>query len=102
MRIIKPSTLVHWASRHSGAAPALLHWYETARKAGWKTLTEIRRDFPHADMVKVESLKPVFVFNIAGNKFRLICAVHFNKDRLYLLDFLTHAEYDKEAWKRRL
>jgi mRNA interferase HigB len=102
MRIIKPSTLVQWAKRHSAAAPALLHWFEITRKATWKTLADVRRDFPHADLVRVESLKPVLVFNIAGNKFRLICAAHFNKGRVYLLDFLTHADYSKDAWKRRL
>jgi len=72
MRIIKPSTLVQWAKRHSVAAPALLHWFEITRKATWKTLADVRRDFPHADLVRVESLKPVLVFNVAGNKFRLI------------------------------
>ena len=102
MRIIKPSTLTQWAERHGAAAPSLLHWYEAVHKVDWKTFGELRRDFPHADMVKVESLKPVIVFNVAGNKFRLICAVHFNKGRVYLLDFLTHADYDKDAWKRRL
>lgn len=53
-------------------------------------------------MVKVGSLKPVIVFNIAGNRYRLIAALHFNKDRLFLLDFLTHADYSKDAWKNRL
>ncbi len=102
MRFIKPSTLVKWAKAHSAAAPALLHWSEVARKAKWKTLAEVRRDFPQADLVKVESKKPVIVFNIAGNKFRLICAIHFNAGRVYLLDFLTHADYSKDTWKDHL
>lgn len=102
MRIIKPSTLVEWAERHADAAPSLLRWFELATKAQWKSLTDVRRDFPHADMVKVGSLKPVVVFNIAGNRFRLIAALHFNKGRLFLLDFLTHADYSKDAWKNRL
>lgn len=102
MRIIKPSAIEEWAKRHSVAVPALLHWYEVARRATWKTLTDIRRDFPHADMVKVGSLKPVVIFNLGGNNFRLITAIHFDKGRVYLLDFLTHADYDKGVWKRRL
>ncbi|MDB6119702.1 MAG: hypothetical protein JWO08_3483 [Verrucomicrobiaceae bacterium] len=102
MRIIKPSAIGDWAKRHSAAIPALLHWYEVGRKATWKTLTDVRRDFPHADIVKVDSLKPVVVFNVGGNNFRLITAVHFDKGRVYLLDFLTHADYDKDVWKRHL
>ena len=53
-------------------------------------------------MVRVESGKPVLVFNIAGNSFRLIAAVHFNTGRVFLLDFLSHAEYSKNVWKKRL
>jgi mRNA interferase HigB len=102
MRVIKPSTLIRWAERHPAAAPSVLRWFEITRKASWKSLTEIRRDFPQTDMVKVESLRPVFVFNIAGNNFRLIAAVHFNTGRVFLLDFLSHAEYSKEVWKKKL
>ena len=102
MRIIKPSTLTQWAKQHSNAAPALLHWYEVAREAKWDTLTDARRDFPHADMAKVESMKTVIIFNIAGNNFRLITAIHFNTGRVFLLDFLTHAEYSKDTWKNSL
>jgi len=39
------------------------------------------------------------LFNIGGNKFRLIDAIHFNRQKLYIRDVLTHAEYDKERWK---
>lgn len=102
MRVIKPSTLIRWAEKHAAAAPALLRWFEITRKASWKSLTEIRRDFPQTDMVKVESLRPVFVFNIAENNFRLIAAIHFNTSRVFLLDFLSHAEYSKEVWKKKL
>lgn len=53
-------------------------------------------------MVRVASERPVFVFNIAGNNFRLIVAIHFNTGRVFLLDFLSHAEYSKDAWKNKL
>jgi mRNA interferase HigB len=42
------------------------------------------------------------VFNICGNKYRLICAMHFNTGKVFLLRFLTHAEYDKDQWKDQL
>lgn len=102
MRIIKPSTLVEWAGRHPAAAPSLLRWMEMASRAQWESLSDVRRDFPHADIVRVGSFKPVVIFNIAGNHFRLITAIHYNTGRLFLLDFLTHADYSKDAWKGRL
>jgi mRNA interferase HigB len=102
MRTVKPSTLLNWARKHPSAAASLLRWFDITRKATWKSLTEIRSDFSQADMVRVESGKPVLVFNIAGNSFRLIAAVHFNTGRVFLLDFLSHAEYSKNVWKKRL
>lgn len=102
MRVIKPSTLIRWAKKHPTAAPSLLRWFEITRKAAWKSLTEIRADFPQTDMVRVASERPVFIFNIAGNNFRLIAAIHFNTGRVFLLDFLSHAEYSKDAWKNKL
>jgi mRNA interferase HigB len=42
------------------------------------------------------------VFNICGNAYRLICAIHYNTGKVFLLRFLTHAEYDKDRWKDEL
>lgn len=42
------------------------------------------------------------VFNIGGNKYRLIAAIHFNRQIIFVLRFLTHAEYDKNIWKEQL
>lgn len=102
MRIIKPSSLSAWAKAHSGTDPALLHWLEVASRAKWHSLTEVRRDFPHADQVRVGSLKPVTIFNLAGNNFRLITAIHYNAGRVYPLDFMTHAQYSEGSRKRTL
>lgn len=49
-----------------------------------------------------DSKRQVIVFNIAGNKFRLMAAVHFNTRIVFALDFLTHAEYSKNRWKDQL
>ena len=73
-----------------------------AKKAQWTCLLEVREDFPHADSMIVASGNPVVVFNIAGNKCRLIAAIHYNTQRLFVLTVLTHAEYDKEKWKDML
>ena len=102
MRIIKPSRLLEFAEEHPRAAPSLLHWLEVAKEAEWRNLAATRRNFPHADEVRVASLKPVTIFNVSGNAFRLITAIHYNTGIVFILDFLTHADYDKDRWKSRL
>jgi mRNA interferase HigB len=59
-------------------------------------------DDPHADAVKATSGNDLVVFNPCGNKYRLVTAIHFNRRKLYILRFMTHAEYNKERWKEQL
>jgi len=42
------------------------------------------------------------VFNIAGNRYRLLTAIHYNMRKVFVLRFLTHAEYTRETWKDAL
>ncbi len=44
----------------------------------------------------------MYVFNIAGNQYRLIAAIHFNMQSVYTLRLMTHAEYSKDRWKDEL
>lgn len=102
MRIIKRKRLRELAERYSDAAEPLEKWYQLASHAHWSSLQDARRVYPHADAVEVESGKIVTVFNIGGNKYRLIVAIHYNTQSVYILDLLTHAEYDKGFWKASL
>ena len=68
----------------------------------WNTLTEMRVVMPSADEVIVKSGRRVVVFNIGGNKYRLIAAVHYNTQIVYAMLFMTHAQYNKDNWKRLL
>ena len=52
--------------------------------------------------VRVSSGNPVVVFNVCGNTYRLICAIHYDTGKVFLLRFLTHAEYSKSRWKDEL
>jgi mRNA interferase HigB len=70
--------------------------------ARWASFAGIRSVFPSADLVTVASGRKVVVFNLGGNEFRLVCAVHFNTGMVFALRFLTHAEYSKETWKEKL
>ena len=102
MRIITRRRLADYARLHPDAATALRVWTTMVRHAAWRSLAETRRDFPHADEVRVGSGRPATVFNVRGNKYRLIVAIHYNRETVYVLRFLTHAEYDKDAWKGTL
>lgn len=102
MRLIKRATLREYARRFPKAAGPLDDWARLALSAAWKNLVDTRKTFPHADQVKVRSSRTVTVFNLRRNDFRLITAIHYDRQRVFILNFLTHAEYSKDAWKNRL
>jgi mRNA interferase HigB len=103
MRVIKRKPLLDFAARHPDAREPLDDWYRIAKRATWRDIGDVRRIYPSADgNVPVDSERNVTVFNIGGNKFRLVVRIHYNTQMLYVLRVLTHAEYDKEMWKRKL
>ena len=102
MRITKEAFLKQEAKHFPKAISSILAWISVARKADWKSFGELRKDFPSADMVTVASKNKVIIFNICGNTYRLITAIHFNARHIYTLRFFTHAEYDKNNWKNEL
>jgi mRNA interferase HigB len=52
--------------------------------------------------VRVKSGRQVVVFNIKGNDFRLVCAIHYKTGTIFLLRFFTHADYSKNRWQSTL
>ena len=77
-------------------------WLKVARDADWKNLHQVRQAYRSADGVTVGSGHVVTVFNIGGNKYRLIVAINYRWAMVYVLRFLTHAEYNKDKWKAEL
>ena len=102
MRIIKETFLVKAAGDYPPATLYLNSWIKVVKNAAWLNIENVRKTYPSADAVRLASGRTVFVFNVCGNKFRLIVAIHFNRQIVYTLMFLTHAEYDKEKWKGQL
>jgi mRNA interferase HigB len=99
MRIIKRTTLAAFWVRNPQAQSGLLYWHKLTRAARWACLPDVRGTFPHADAVTVRSGRSVVVFNIAGNKYRLVAAIHYNRAKVFTLMVMTHAEYSREKWK---
>lgn len=101
MRVIKPATLKMYWTEHRDAKAALQAWLVAAEVAHWRSIQEVRQAYPHADAAEVASGATVTIFNIRGNAFRLITAIHYNRQIVFIRDFLTHAEYSKNQWKER-
>ena len=83
-----------FAKKHPACATALESWYRIVKHTNFNTFAELRQTFSSVDQVG-----KLTVFNIGGNKARLIAAIHYNSHRIYIRSILTHTEYDKEGWK---
>ena len=94
MRIISHTKIVHAQSKHPDCHTALDQWYRLSKKAQWRNFDDVKRCFTAVDKVGNK-----FVFDVGGNKLRLIAAIHFNTGRLFIRAVLTHREYDKGDWK---
>lgn len=101
MRNITRKFLEASKTAHPRSRAPLDHWHRVARAAKWANLAQTRQSFPHADQVTVKSGRTVTVFNLT-NHFRLITAIHYHRLEVFTLRFLTHADYDKGAWKNTL
>jgi mRNA interferase HigB len=77
-------------------ATALDVWYRLMKRSRYKTFADLKSVFGAVD--KVDQL---FVFDIGGNKLRIVAAIHFNSDKVFIRHILSHKEYDKDIWKQR-
>jgi mRNA interferase HigB len=102
VRIVSKAFLVAAGQEHPAAARHLDAWRKFVTVANWRNLMEVRQMYPDTDSVKVRSGRQVLVFNVRRNDYRLIVAVHFNRQIVYTLRFMTHAEYSKDRWKDTL
>ncbi|WP_028909115.1 type II toxin-antitoxin system HigB family toxin [Prevotella sp. AGR2160] len=93
MRIIshKKLKLFYEQPKYAEARLPLERWYYIASQREWHNLADILQDFGDTDMVGNQH----YVFNIHGNKFRLVVVIQFTIQRIYIRFVGTHAEYDK-------
>ena len=94
MRVISRKKLRAFWEVHPEARPPLENWFRVARQAGWRSFTDVRATLNSADFVEGK-----VVFNVGGNKYRLIAAIHYNRQKLYIRHVLTHEEYSSGGWK---
>ena len=94
MHVITRKRLNEFAEKHANTKSGLAHWYRVLKKSHFANFAALRNAFPQADQVG-----GLTVFNIGGNKVRLIAAIHYNRQKVYVRAVLTHAEYDAGKWK---
>jgi mRNA interferase HigB len=79
---------------HADSCEPLYDWYRVASKSAWYSLIDVQAIYP-----KAEAVGNFTVFNIKGNRYRLIVDVLYPSQRIYIKYVLTHAEYSKDDWK---
>jgi mRNA interferase HigB len=93
------TAIERFARKHRDAAAWLANWIEIVVDATWRSLRDVRQQFPSADGVPLKSGVVVTVFNVKGNEYRLLTIISYASQRITVYDVLTHAEYNKEKWK---
>ena len=71
-------------------------WYAVAEAIHWKHFGDVRQTFRSADQTRVASGNTVAIFDIGGNNYRIVAAIHYDKARVFVLRVMTHPEYDKK------
>lgn len=94
MRIISKRQIREFGTRFPRASEPLKHWANAVRAAAWNSPAALRADFGSADFVG-----DLTVFNVGGNKYRLIAFIHYLRQIVYIKHILTHQEYDGGKWK---
>jgi mRNA interferase HigB len=94
MHVVSVRRLREFWIQHPDAEAVLRPWYNIARKMRWGAIIDVRKTFAPADFVD-----PYTVFNIKGNAYRLFVKIEYATQMIFVHCVLTHAEYDKDAWK---
>ena len=94
MKLISNKVLREFSSIHPAAASPLQDWRHLVERGDYRNFAELRLTFASVDKVGER-----FVFNLGGNKYRLVAAIAFSVQTMWIKSVLTHADYDKGAWK---
>jgi mRNA interferase HigB len=90
MRIFNKSAIELYAKKHAPARDSLRSWYAEAIEAAWLTPERVKAQFPKASIIANNRV----VFDIAGNRYRLIVSMNYKFQSAYIKFFGTHAQYD--------
>ncbi len=94
MHVISKKALRRFWKLHTAAEQPLRRWFKNVDAAEWRSFADVRAVYASADQVRQFT-----VFNVGGNKYRIIAAIHYNRGKVYVRHVLTHREYDRGQWK---
>lgn len=94
MKLISNKALREFAAIHPDADEPLQAWRRLVERGTFQSFAELRATFASVDKVGDR-----YVFNIGGNKYRLIVSMVFSVQTVWVKTVLKHADYDKGAWK---
>jgi mRNA interferase HigB len=94
VRIRGSHKLAEFAEDFEDAGTALNSWMTAVEVADWKNPADMKKTFASASIVEGKT-----VFNIGGNKYRLISTINYELKTVLVTHVLTHKEYDKDKWK---
>ncbi|MDF1756816.1 MAG: type II toxin-antitoxin system HigB family toxin [Legionellaceae bacterium] len=94
MHIISKKIIKEAIDKFPDCASALKGWSKIAEHSIFTCFDDLRKTFNSVDIVDDK-----FVFDIGGNKLRLIASIHFNRKKIYIRHILTHKEYYKNKWR---
>ncbi|SAK70751.1 type II toxin-antitoxin system HigB family toxin [Caballeronia ptereochthonis] len=91
MRVISKKVLEEFIDKHPAAKSSLVTWYRLASECHADDLTGLRKTFRTVDYRPSQ----YYVFDVGGNNFRVVAAIHFNRQMMFVRDVLTHKQYDQ-------
>jgi len=91
VRVIAKRTLRDFWEKHADCEEQLKSWFRETEKAKWNTINELKNEYPSASILKDNRI----VYNIKGNKYRLIVRFNFDYQICWIRFIGTHAAYDK-------
>ena len=94
MHLISAGKLREASALYPDVKEVVNNFYKKVGNSAWQNLIDVQQDYRDA-----ESVGNFTVFNIKGNKYRLILDIDYEEQVAYFKYFLTHSEYDKEQWK---
>ena len=95
MRVISRRAIRTFSERYADALSPLTHWANAVEATNWRTPSDVRGTFNTADFVG-----ELTVFDVGGNKYRVITFIHYRRRVVYIKAVLTHEQYNKGAWRR--
>lgn len=95
MRIYSKKALDEFGKIHADVADVLQGWYRVAKSAKWQNIQDVKQSCS----ASADAAGRFTVFNIKGNKYRLIVSIDYEKQIINIKYILTHAEYDSGRWK---